>query len=95
MTDTQFYILVSVLGVGLAGIGTAIRWSVNRVTKSLDKNSDAMLDNTKSNTKLSTKIDTIFEWMERRGTMPIQNQSKKRGTTNPQGIDIVKNEGEE
>jgi hypothetical protein len=70
MTDTQFYVLITVLGTGLAGIGAAIRFSVSRVIKALDANSLAMLDNTKSNAVLSTKIDAIAGYVERRSHVP-------------------------
>src|SRR5277367_3728524 len=65
MTDTQFYVLITVLGTGLAGIGAAIRFSVSRVVKALDGNSAAMLENTKSNAVLSTKIDAIAGYVQR------------------------------
>lgn len=66
MTDTQFYVLITVLGTGLAGVGAAIRFSVNRVVKALDLNSTAMLDNTKSNAILTTKIETIAGYVQGR-----------------------------
>jgi thioredoxin reductase len=87
MTDTQFYILVTVVGAGLTGIGAAIRFSANRLLKALDKNSDVMLKNTESNTVLTTKIDSIFSWMERRGTTPPT--TKKRAATSPHGHKVI------
>lgn len=70
MTDNQFYMLISVLGAGLAGIGAAIRFSVGRVVRALDVNSTAMLENTKSNAILSTKIDAIGSYVQRRSGVP-------------------------
>lgn len=66
MTENQFYVLISVLGAGLAGIGAAIRFSVGRVVRALDLNTETMLGNTKSNAVLSTKIDSIGAYVERR-----------------------------
>lgn len=65
MTDAQFGILISVIGVGLTGIGAAIRFSAMRVVKALDDNSAAMIENTKSNAVLSTKIDSIADYIQR------------------------------
>ena len=66
MTDTQFYVLITVIGAGLAGIGAAIRFAVSRVVKSIDGNAAALIDNTKSNAILSTKIDTISTYVQGR-----------------------------
>lgn len=65
MTDTQFYILITVIGAGLTGIGAAIRFSVTHVVKALDANSKAMLENTKSNAVLATKIDSVAFYVQR------------------------------
>jgi hypothetical protein len=66
VTDNQFYILITVIGAGLAGIGAAIRFSVGRVVGALDLNSSTMLENTKSNAVLSTKIDAIGSYVQGR-----------------------------
>ena len=70
MDDTQFKILITVVGAGLGGIGMAIRFSTSRVVSALDKNSDAMLKNTESNAILSTKIDSIASYVREQRTTP-------------------------
>lgn len=69
MSDAQVTILITVLGTGLGAIAAAIRWAVGRVTKSMDINSAAMLENTKSNTVLSTKIDIISNYVQGRSKL--------------------------
>jgi hypothetical protein len=66
MTDNQFYILITVIGAGLAGIGAAIRFSVGRVIHAMDNTSAALVENTKSNAILSTKIDTVSTFVQGR-----------------------------
>ena len=70
MTDNQFYVLITVIGAGLAGIGAAIRFSVGRVVRALDASTTAMLDNTKSNAILSTKIDAVSLYVQGRSRVP-------------------------
>lgn len=72
MTDNQFYILITVVGTGLAAIGTAIRFAATRIVRALDKNSDAMIKNTESNAVLSTKIDSIANYVRDRDTTPVE-----------------------
>ena len=65
MSDTQFNLLLAAIGAGFAGLVTIIKWSVGRITKSMDGNSSVLIDNTKSNVVLSTKIDIIASFIHR------------------------------
>lgn len=82
MNDTQFYVLVTVLGGGLAAIGAAIRFSISRVIKAIDSNSKAMIDNTASNSVLSTKIDSIADF--------VQKRERERDSTPVEGVPITR-----
>lgn len=88
MTDTQFYILVSVVGAGLAGVGAAIRFSASRIVMALDANSKAMLENTKSNAILTTKIEGISDFVQKHVT--ISPPSKRRAQSQPTGVALVR-----
>jgi hypothetical protein len=72
VSDTQFYVLVTVLGGGLSLVGAAIRFSVGRVVAALDLNSKAMLENTASNATLSAKIDGVAAFVRERESTPIE-----------------------
>lgn len=77
MTDNQFYVLITVIGAGLAGIGAAIRFSVGRVVSALDLNSANMLENTKSNAVLTTKIDGIAQFVQGRSRSPTDSAQQR------------------
>lgn len=57
MTDAQFNALLVVLGGGLTAVAAAIRWSVTRGVKAMDRGADALVANTASSATLATKID--------------------------------------
>lgn len=84
MTDSQFTILVGVLGTGLAGIGAVIKWSVGVLTNALKENTKAMIANSASNATLSAKIDGVSSWI--RHTTPGHGVPAMR---------VVKNKPEE
>jgi hypothetical protein len=77
VSETQFYILATVLTGGLGAVAAAIRFSVSRVVAALDANSKAMLDNTASNAVLSTKIDDIARHVRERELTPVEGVPTK------------------
>lgn len=70
MSDNQFNALLTVIGVGLTAIAAALRWSVGVVTRSLERNTAAMIANTASNAVLSTKVDAVSVFVDRRSKLP-------------------------
>jgi hypothetical protein len=70
MSDNQFNALLIVIGSGLSLIAAALRWSVGIVTRSLERNTLAMMANTQSNAVLSTKIDGVASYVDRRSKLP-------------------------
>lgn len=70
MSDNQFYVLITVIGTGLAAIGAAIRFSVGIITKALNTNSEAMLRNTESNAVLATHIQIVTGYVTSRSKLP-------------------------
>jgi hypothetical protein len=65
MTEVQFGLLLGAIsGLGALLVG-ALRWAVNRVTKSNDDGTAAIIANTASNAVLVTKIDGLARAMER------------------------------
>ena len=75
MSDNQFNALLIVIGSGLSLIAAALRWSVGVVTRSLERNTAAMIANTSSNAILSTKIDCVSSYVDRRSKLPSDAQA--------------------
>lgn len=70
MSDNQFNALLIVIGSGLSLIAAALRWSVGIITRSLERNTSAMIQNTSSNAVLSAKIDGVSAYVDRRSKLP-------------------------
>lgn len=88
MSDAWLTALLAALtGVGGA-IVAALRWAVNRVTKAMDDNTRAMLENTKASTRLEVKIDQVSDWVEEHTPVGRPPPKKPRARTNPQGTPI-------
>lgn len=84
-SDNQMYALLTVLGVGLGAIATAIKWSVGQIVETWKDNTKATIDLTRGFAVLTTDIKTVREYVEKK-TVPPQNapQPKKgRVQTNP------------
>ncbi len=103
MSDTQFAALLAALttvGGALVGI---LRWSVLRIVKALDANTETLRDHAKVSTRLEVKVeqlaDRVEEWWEKDHTpvdTPSLETQKKRGyeaqkkqrRTKPEGTPI-------
>lgn len=81
MDPDQFKWLLAALGLGLSGIAAAIKWVGGRITSSIDRNSDAMIENTASNAVLSTKIDGIAKF--------VQLREESSSQTPPRGVPVT------
>jgi len=95
MTDAQFNVLIAVIGAGLGGLATVIKWSVGVLTKSLDSNTQAHLKSVEEMTKMSTKLDFVYHGIgkvdefikeEKSGVHDVEDVRRKiRPKTNPGG----------
>lgn len=73
MEDWQFGLLLTAVTTGLGGIAAAVSWGAKRITKTIDRNTEAMVKNTESNAVLSTKIDSITDYIHReRDKTPVE-----------------------
>ncbi len=59
MSDAQLAMVLSAIGVLGGSLIAALRWAVQRVTKSNDDGTAALIDNTRSNAVLVTKLDSL------------------------------------
>lgn len=71
LSDVQFEALVGVITAVGAVVAAALRWSVKRVVKAIDRNSDShekvagsYVEHAKAMTALTIKIDSVAEWVE-------------------------------
>lgn len=67
MSDAQLAAILSALGVVLTALIGALRWSVTRVVRSMDRATDAIDKNTASNAVVITKLDQFARRMDEFG----------------------------
>lgn len=65
MSDGQLTLLLSAIGALGAGLVAALRWAVNRVTKSNDDGTAALIANTASNATLIAEVRNLARQIER------------------------------
>lgn len=65
MSDAQLGLIIAAIGAFGSLLAGTLRWAVNRITKSNDEGTAALIANTASNAILITKIDSLARQMER------------------------------
>jgi hypothetical protein len=65
VTDGQLTIVISAAITSVGTFVAAMKWAVNRVTKSNDDGTTALIANTASNAVLTTKMDALMNSNQR------------------------------
>ena len=65
MTDAQLTLILAAIGTLGGSLIAALRWAVNRVTKSNDDGTSALLANTASNATLIASVQNLARQIER------------------------------
>jgi hypothetical protein len=100
MTDLQLTAIIAAITTLGGGLVAALRWAVQRVTKSNDDGTAALVANTASNAILVMKLDQVVSAHERLADRidgigdfleehtPVGRIPKPRARTAPQGVGI-------
>jgi hypothetical protein len=93
VSDAQLTIILGAIATLGGSLVAALRWAVQRVTKSNDDGTFALVENTKSNATLITKLDGLSRAIERLDDFVKEEISgihdgppKPRARTAPQGV---------
>jgi hypothetical protein len=98
LTDAQLGLILAAIATLGGSLIAALKWAVNRVTKSNDDGTAALLANTASNATLIATLSNLARQIERLDDFVKEEVSgvyegqpqKRRGAPTPRGVGVLR-----